>query len=502
MKARRDPRTCPHRKRLDSSQLEGTGGVEYCGLAHRLVESVVEPQSCGCLVDDGVCAACCRYRLDDLPQINPVVASLVYSATARSEPHIQTNAVKRVRRAQLGEFSCRQLQNAEDRVIDEEALGVRKSASLFLRRRLRTWMPAAAARIGLAGWNSRFGLGHVNADICRWLPVSTWLAPISKEIIPASEMSACHAVLEYAPYEASTRQVQTWLSKIDVAVFVERPPFENFAQIAQQNGIKLVCVPMWEWIRPGLSWVAAVDLMLCPTRFTFELLTQWKHQFGFKWKVQYVPWPIDVDRFQFRPRQVCRRFVSVIGNGGRAAYDVDGYRPPIHRKGLEVLLAAASKLPQCEFILYTTKHIRRTPSNVEVRGFAGRNDRLYEEGDVCIQASYWEGCGLPLLECQAAGMPLITTDRPPMNEYNPLAVIPAVDEYVATLGGAQYIPVPHIAADDLITVLKNMHGNSIADTSQQARHFIEQNHSWRRSAASICQAIEGLTRTPRYESHA
>ena len=502
MKARRDPRACPHRKRSDSKELEGVGGAEYCGLAYRLVESVSEPQACGCQVNDGVCTACCRHRLDELPQMNPVVASLVYSATAPSERRDQTSALRRVRRAQLSEFSRRKLQHAEVRVSDKEAVKVRRSVSLTLRRRLRTWLPGSAARIGLAGWNSRFGLGHINADLCRWLPISTWLAPISKERIPASEMSACHAVLEYAPYEVSTRQLQTWLSKVDVAVFVERPPFENFAQIAQQNGIKLVCVPMWEWIRPALSWVSAVDLMLCPTRFTFELLSQWKCQFGFKWEVQYVPWPIDIDRFQFRPRQVCRRFISVIGNGGRAAYDVDGCRPAVHRKGLDVLLAAASKLPQCEFILYTTKCIQRRPSNVEVRAFAGRNDRLYEEGDVCIQPSYWEGCGLPLLECQAAGIPLITTDRPPMNETNPLAVIPAVDDYVATLGGGQYIPVPHIEAEELITVLQDMHGRLVAGASQQAHHFIEQNHSWRQSAAGICQAIEGLTRTPRYQSHA
>ncbi|HEY0256757.1 MAG TPA: glycosyltransferase, partial [Candidatus Methylacidiphilales bacterium] len=42
---------------------------------------------------------------------------------------------------------------------------------------------------------------------------------------------------------------------------------------------------------------------------------------------------------------------------------------------------------------------------------------LYREGDVAIQPSKMEGIGFMILEAMGAGLPVISTDYPPMNEY-------------------------------------------------------------------------------------
>ena len=49
-----------------------------------------------------------------------------------------------------------------------------------------------------------------------------------------------------------------------------------------------------------------MNLMICPTRFTFELLTDWKRRFGLPWEVVHVPWPVDARRFRFRRRGKCK----------------------------------------------------------------------------------------------------------------------------------------------------------------------------------------------------
>jgi glycosyltransferase involved in cell wall biosynthesis len=105
------------------------------------------------------------------------------------------------------------------------------------------------------------------------------------------------------------------------------------------------------------------------------------------------------------------------------------------------------------------------------------NALLYCEGDVCVQPSHWEGLGLPLLECQAAGMPLITTSLPPMCEHEPWALIPATEE-AAYLSSSLCISAARIRPEDLASVLRAAYGRRIGAASKLARRFIERNHSW------------------------
>ena len=59
------------------------------------------------------------------------------------------------------------------------------------------------------------------------------------------------------------------------------------------------------------------------------------------------------------------------------------------------------------------------PPNVELRRAPDDNRELYRDGDDLVQPGHWEGLRLQNLECQAAGLPLVTTDAPPMNECRP-----------------------------------------------------------------------------------
>ena len=284
--------------------------------------------------------------------------------------------------------------------------------------------------------------------------------------------------------------MEAWLDGLDVVLFVERPVFLNAPALARRLGILVVCVPNWEWLHPGIEWLQDVDLMVCPTQHTSDMLSNWKSRFDFKWDLTCVPWPVDTNRFQFRLRRVCKRFIFVNGSGGTVATVCGGSQSRMRRKGLDVALAAALQAPEISMIVYAfPEDVSYRPSNVELRPMPLDNRDLYKDGDVCVQPSHWEGLGLPLLECQAAGMPLITTNAPPMSEHHPLALIPA--EIVASrLTQNLVIPAAHIQPDDLAAVLRSANGRRIGSQSRQARLFIEREHNWTTARSKILESIQ------------
>ena len=310
---------------------------------------------------------------------------------------------------------------------------------------------APGLKIGLFGRHSAFGLGNVHRDMVMNLSIDRWLVccfPGWGDIPPQD--LPCR--IDVATSNLAPTEIERWLHGLDVVIFVETPVLAGVTTIARRLGIRVVCVPMWEYLHLGQEWLEDVDLMLCPTRCSAEMLSHWKVRFGFNWDVEFVPWPIDSGRFEFRRRDVCRKFVFVNGSGGAPALGRGSSAVRFRRKGLNVLLEAARLVPEIPIIVYTTVPVRGATANVDVRRPPTLNSLLYCDGDICVQPSHWEGLGLPLLECQAAGMPLITTDSPPMNEHNAFARIPASKE-VAYLSPQLCIVAAHIRPEDLADVL-------------------------------------------------
>jgi hypothetical protein len=152
------------------------------------------------------------------------------------------------------------------------------------------------------------GLGEVNRQLARWLPADEWL------VIPRGRQGPGRAELE------------AWVRSVDVVVFAETPLPPALAEVARRLGRRIVCVPMLEWF-PTSGWVRLVDLFLCPTRQCYQAIR------GRLPAVEF-PWPVDVERFAFRPRTRCGRFLFVEGRGGWQG-----------RKGAAVVRAALGHWP-------------------------------------------------------------------------------------------------------------------------------------------------------------
>ena len=487
----RYPNSCEY---LRVKQFQGQS-ISTCQLANQILGTALTELV---KVDQTICEACCQHQLPSGARLNPVVASLVFATantalndatTLTTVKHVELERVKQFAQSCLPFHSSESglIQNAPKTDCSEECRlpPHNESDSVSKPRNIGNNI-----RIGLVGRYSGFGLNYQNRDIARHLGIDRWLSTTTGDPIP-TDLPCRIDVFSRPP---SRIELAAWMDGLDVVVFVEKPLFSDLTTVARQLDIRIVCIPNWEWVHPGLEWLRDVDLMLCPTRYTEQLCLDWKSQFRFYWEVDCQPWPVDTNRFQFRQRWFCRRFVYIHGSGGVRAVDRNGKTTELHRKGFDVLISAARLVPNIAILAYVYENdvSKQRPSNLEVRPQPLDNSRLYSHGDVCIQPSHWEGLGLPLLECQAAGMPLVTTDAPPMNEHRPWKSIPVHREDVVHLSPDLCIPAARIQPDQLAQLMKKIHGRFIGLASREARQFILREHSWETARPRILLRLQRL----------
>lgn len=350
--------------------------------------------------------------------------------------------------------------------------------------------PRRMGRIGLVGWNTPTGLGYQNRDIAERLPVASWLAVRHPRIARRRRPPMPGDYLAPWFHTVSQRTQRNWLSGLDWLLFVEQPCVPGIVQLAREMGVRVACVPNWEWLTPDLDWLPYVDLMICPTEKAYRMLCRWRRDIGYAWDVVHVPWPIDHRRFPFRRRERCRRFLFVNGSAGAQPWRLDGSRVPYRRKGMQLIAATARLLNRVPFLVYSqVGDLPPLSDNVVVRRPPHSNRDLYHDGDVCVLPSHWEGLGLQLLECQAAGMPLVTTDAAPMNECRPFRAVRAADTEPVFINGEQPVESHLVRPEDLAAVLEEIYETDIRNASERARAYVEQERSWDRMHAPLAAVL-------------
>ncbi len=345
-----------------------------------------------------------------------------------------------------------------------------------------------SARVGLIGWNTATGVGTMNRDLARQGLIDRWLAVAHPQFPTLPEPTAACQIDDVA-YDPDYN-LGPWFDGLDWVVFVEHSYIKHSVRQAHDRGVRVALIPMWELAHPRHEWLRSIDLVICPHDWSYRVFKNWKERYGVAWEVAYVPWPIDFPRLPFRQRRRCQKFLFINGTGGcRSQFLKNGSYTP-RRKGVELVLDAAALLPSIPFLVYTQLPLpRRCPPNVELRTERMSRAELYQEGDVCLQPSHWEGLGLQLLECQAAGMPLVTTDAPPMNEFRPLRVIPVHQTEVVSIVDFHPFTANFMKPEDLASVVAELQGTDVSSASLAAREFIEREHSWERAIETLRQLL-------------
>jgi len=154
------------------------------------------------------------------------------------------------------------------------------------------------------------------------------------------------------------------------------------------------------------------DFLICNTKRHYSVFSWHNNSF-------YVPWGTYIEKFKpvKRPSRKLT-FIHSIGWQGRSTLD---------RRGTLLLLKAFEKiLKDCTLLIYSQKKLEDCLP--EIQDAVKHDDRIsfiygtfdpvpYTDGDVFIYPSRLEGIGLTLPEALSSGLPAITTDAPPMNEF-------------------------------------------------------------------------------------
>jgi len=176
---------------------------------------------------------------------------------------------------------------------------------------------------------------------------------------------------------------------------------------AKTANTKIVAYINWEWFNPAHEAWKLCDLFVCPSPFTLKIV----QSFGFGPAV-FLPWALDLQRFKQRE----------IRGPARTFFHNAGIVDDDDRKGTRATVEAFMRVRRRDLRLIVRLQkpaaLPPTDSRVEIRVGNLRDPAdLYAEGEVAIQPSKMEGCGLQILEPVCIGIPVITTDYPPMSDH-------------------------------------------------------------------------------------
>lgn len=158
------------------------------------------------------------------------------------------------------------------------------------------------------------------------------------------------------------------------------------------------------------------DFLVCNTQRHFKV---------FKWHQNpyFIPWGTDTNIYNIsQQKKITKKEVVFFHSAGMNPY----------RKGCDFVLKSFSELksPKAKLIIHTQVNIIDFfPELKEVIKELEKNKKLqiiektvsapglYSLGDIYVYPSRLEGIGLTIAEASACGMPVITTNMAPMNEF-------------------------------------------------------------------------------------
>ena len=255
--------------------------------------------------------------------------------------------------------------------------------------------------------NDDTGFGRQASDLKSILGIERHFVIPSERLINKPLQNENEVLL---PADASDDYLRDILKDVRGVIFFERAAWHrSLLPLCRELGVKSVCCHNWEWFNGKDPLWKLCDLFVCTSEFTRKIVSR----YGFTNTAPIGPWPLDVSLFP--PRQIAGPARHFIHNAGI----VD----PQDRKGTLDTIRAFHRVKRDDIrltvrIQKATTMPRLLDSRIEVIiGNLTNPADLYREGDVAIQPSKMEGNGFMVLEPLLCGIPVVTLDYPPMNEY-------------------------------------------------------------------------------------
>jgi 1,2-diacylglycerol 3-alpha-glucosyltransferase len=231
------------------------------------------------------------------------------------------------------------------------------------------------------------------------------------------------------------------------------------------------------------------DFLLCNTQRHFEVFKSHKQSI-------YIPWGTNVMAFTKKPNVKSKIRFLVLSNRGLGFLE---NAPWLDRSNTEVAVRAFIRIiGDCELIIFSQIDLIETPkyfqelvnSDSRIKFKVETYDNFpYESGDIYVYPSRLDGIGLTLLEAMSFGLPCITTDYQPMNEF-------VIDGYngklikVARLKGrpdGYYWPESIVCIDSLHTIMQFYVDNPryILEHGDNAINYVKEARDWKKNSSEL-----------------
>lgn len=288
---------------------------------------------------------------------------------------------------------------------------------------------------------------------------------------------------------------------------------EDFTRWIEQQRIDLVFFNEQTWWDPvircaeiGLPTGSYIDYYTEETvplfgAFDFLVCNTRRHASVFDWHPQciYMPWGTELDVFT-PTTNTKRNDTDVV-----TFFHSSGFSP--RRKGTDILLEAFGRLDsRARLVIHTQFDLaKRMPETHELLGRLQSSGRLtviektvpapglYHLGDVYVYPSRLDGIGLTVAEALACGLPVITSDNPPMNEF----IDDSCGKLIEISGFKKrddnyYWPM---CEPDVESLARQMHAYcedyaNLPKLKEQARQFAEDHLDWNINSAPLSTRIE------------
>lgn len=297
------------------------------------------------------------------------------------------------------------------------------------------------------------------------------------------------------PFETAVdmEDFQQWIEKneIDMVLFNEQRWWEPVVYCCQ-HGIKTVAYIDY-YTEETIPMFGCYDVLICNTK---------RHYEAFKWHsgAIFIPWGTNIELFkpsseEHQVNDIVRFFHSC------------GMDP--QRKGTDLVLAAFAKVKgNAKLIIHSQCSVmERMPYvNNAFNHFLNSNrleyiertvaaPGLYSKGDVYVYPSRIEGIGLTIAEALSSGLPVITTDNAPMNEFISLESGKLIDVLRShSRFDGYYWPVCVPNHDTLAQMMQYYvdHQEYLSQYKKMARIYAEKHLDWSKNAGSLFENLKRI----------
>lgn len=265
------------------------------------------------------------------------------------------------------------------------------------------------------------------------------------------------------------RHFKKWITKnkLDVIFFNEQRDFSIVAKMKKEFPHIKFGSYIDYYTEPMIKLYEIYDFIICNTKRHYEAFKQNKQE------KYYVRWGTNIQTYNDENKKQNEQ-VTFFHSMGMS-----------NRKGTDLLINAfinGKLYEQSKLIIHTQKSIDKTFNietenlrdyNIEIINKTVTAPGLYHLGDVYVYPTKLDGLGLTLYEALAAGMPVITTDFPPMNEVidNDLIGKRVKVKQLHSRSDGYYWPLSICDENSLIESMKFYidHFENMKEYSQEAR---------------------------------